>query len=238
MLVECDDTCVMIDCGFSVKETEKRLAKLNFEPEDIDAIFVTHEHSDHIKGVGAFSRRYKTPVYTTRGTGRSQLLGELPDWQRIVPEQEIEFNDLHILSYPVPHDAREPCQFIFSDGDRRLGLLTDSGSSTAHIEQLMSGCHAMMLECNHDTEMLSESSYPDSLKQRISGQYGHLSNVQSADFLRAIDTEVLEQLVVAHISEKNNTPTLAKQSVCEAMDCESDWFELASQDEPLDWRTV
>jgi len=238
MLVESNDTCVMVDCGFSVKETEKRLAILQREPDEIDAILVTHEHSDHIKGVGAFSRRYKTPVFTTRGTGRSQSLGELPDWQRIIPEQDIAFNDLHIMSYPVPHDAREPCQFIFSNGDRRFGLLTDTGSSTTHIEQLMSGCHAMMLECNHDLDMLAESSYPASLKQRISGQFGHLSNEQAADFLRAIDTEKLEQLVVAHISEQNNTPTLVKQSVCEALECESDWIELADQDQPLNWRTV
>ena len=238
MLVESNETCVMVDCGFSVKETEKRLAKLQRDPAQLTAILVTHEHSDHIKGVGAFARRYKTPVFSTRGTGGSRLLGELPDWQRIIPEQDIALNDLHVLSYPVPHDAREPCQFVFSDGDRRFGLLTDAGSSTSHIEQLLSGCHAMMLECNHDADMLSESSYPQSLKQRISGNFGHLSNAQATDFLQSIDTEQLQQLVVAHISEQNNTPALARQSVCDALGCEPAWVELASQDETLDWRTV
>lgn len=237
-LVETGKTCVMLDCGFSMKETEARLAKLKRNPAQISAILVTHEHSDHIKGVGAFARKHKVPVYATRGTGKSRLLGELPDWQRFVPEHGFALNDLHIQSFPVPHDANEPCQFVFSDGDRRFALLTDTGSSTSHIEQLLSGCHAMVLESNHDSDMLAESSYPLSLKRRISGQYGHLSNAQAAGFLTAIDTGKLQQIVLAHLSEQNNTPELAREAASEALNCAADWIDVAEQDATLDWRTI
>lgn len=237
-LIETAEACVMVDCGFSMKETEARLAKLERQPANITAILVTHEHADHIKGAGAFARKHKVPVYMTRGTAKSRLLGELPDWQRFSPEQEFALHDLHIQSFPVPHDAREPCQFVFTDGDRRFAMLTDTGSSTSHIEQLLSGCHGMLLECNHDTDMLAESSYPVSLKKRISGGYGHLSNTQAADFLQAIDTDKLQQLVLAHLSEQNNTPELALEAVSEALDSEPDSIEIAKQDAILDWRTI
>ncbi|MDH5181423.1 MAG: MBL fold metallo-hydrolase [Gammaproteobacteria bacterium] len=237
-LIETAGACVMVDCGFSMKETVSRLAKLQREPSDITAILVTHEHTDHIRGVGAFARKHSIPVYATRGTARSNLLGELPDWQAFNPEQAIVLNDMHIQAFPVPHDAREPCQFVFSDGDRRFAQLTDVGSSTSHIEQVLSGCHAMILECNHDPTMLAESSYPESLKRRISGMYGHLSNGQAADILAAIDTDKLQQVVLAHLSEQNNQPALAKHAVSTALGCDPEWLEVAEQDATRDWRTV
>lgn len=237
-LIEADGSCVMVDCGFSMKETEARLARLGRQPDQINAILVTHEHTDHIKGVGAFSRKHKVPVYTTRGTGKSKMLGNLPSWHRISPEDSFSIGGLHIQSFPVPHDAREPCQFIFTDGNRRFAQLTDTGSSTSHIEQLLSGCHAMILECNHDPDMLSESMYPESVKQRIRSKYGHLSNGQAANFLQAIDVGQLQQIVLAHLSEQNNTPYLARESVSDALNCETDWIEIAEQDASLDWRTI
>lgn len=237
-LIQSGKTCLMVDCGFSVKETEARLAKLNYSAESISAILVTHEHSDHSKGVGALARKYGIPVLATRGTANYARFGELQTLSKLNTEQAIEFGDLQVQSYPVPHDAREPCQFSFFDGDRKLSILTDAGDTTAHIEQVVSGSHALMLECNHDADMLWQGSYPQRLKERVAGSFGHLSNEQAARFLNCIDTSGLSRLVAAHLSEKNNTEALARDALCEALGCDRDWVVIADQDEVLDWQKV
>lgn len=228
----------MVDCGFSVKETVARLARLDCAAESISAILVTHEHSDHSKGVGAFARKYDIPVWATRGTETNARFGKLSKLNRLNAEQGFELGDLQIQSYPVPHDAREPCQFCFTDGNKRLAILTDAGSITPHMEQLISGCDALMLECNHDRDMLWEGLYPQSLKQRVAGQFGHLSNAQAAAFLNRINTSALQQLVAMHLSEKNNTQPLARYVLSDALDCDPDWVQFADQDEGLDWQTI
>lgn len=228
----------MVDCGFSAKETEARLARLGCEAESITALLVTHEHSDHSKGVGAFARRYDIPVWATRGTATGTRFGKLAELTSLNAEQRFELGDLEVESYPVPHDAREPCQFCFTDGDKRLVMLTDAGSTTPHMEQLISGCDVLMLECNHDYEMLWEGHYPQRLKERVAGQFGHLSNAQAAEFLQRLDTSTLTQLVAMHLSEKNNTQALARVALSDALDCEPDWVQFADQDEGLGWQQV
>jgi len=237
-LVKSGKTCLMVDCGFSAKETQLRLARLDCEPESISAILVTHEHTDHSKGVGAFARKYGIPVWATRGTATNARFGQLDVLMRLNAEQGFELGDLQVQAYPVPHDAREPCQYCFSDGNKRLALLTDAGSTTAHMEQLISGCDALMLECNHDHEMLLEGPYPQKLKQRVSGQFGHLSNLQAAGFLKQIDTSALRRLVAMHLSEQNNTQALARYALSDALDCDPDWIQLADQDDGLEWQTI
>ena len=237
-LVKSGKTCLMVDCGFSAKETQLRLARLDCEPESINAILVTHEHTDHSKGVGAFARKYGIPVWATRGTATNARFGQLDVLMRLNAEQGFELGDLQVQAYPVPHDAREPCQYCFSDGNKRLALLTDAGSTTAHMEQLISGCDALMLECNHDHEMLLEGPYPQKLKQRVSGQFGHLSNLQAAGFLKQIDTSALRRLVAMHLSEQNNTQALARYALSDALDCDPDWIQLADQDDGLEWQTI
>lgn len=228
----------MVDCGFSVRETEARLAKLDCAADSIDAILVTHEHSDHSKGAGAFARKYRIPVWATRGTATVARFGALTNLYRLDAEQTFTLGDLQIQSYPVPHDAREPCQYCFSDGNTRLAILTDAGFTTTHMEQLISGCEALLLECNHDRDMLWEGRYPQKLKERVAGQFGHLSNTQAADFLGRIDTSMLRRLVAVHVSEQNNTRTLARQALSEALGCETDWIQYADQDQGLGWQTV
>lgn len=237
-LVRSGDTCLMVDCGFTVKETLERLERLDCGPEVISAILVTHEHSDHCRGVGALARRYDIPVWSTRGTRAYAQFGERVAVQHLNAEQGFELNGLRIQAYPVPHDAREPCQFCFSDGERRLAILTDTGNTTAHMEQLLSGCDALMLECNHDLEMLWQGEYPYRLKQRVAGPFGHLSNEQAAAFLQQIDTAPLKKLVAMHLSEKNNTEALAREALCRALDCDWDWVQVASQDEVLAWQNI
>ena len=238
MLIEYRQTRVLLDNGFSVRESNKRMALLGVDPESIDAILVTHEHSDHINGVGAFARKYNLTVYGTKGTLASSRLGELPASKIINSHKAFTIGDLELNPFPVPHDTKEPCQFVFNDGNRRLAILTDTGSSTSHIENQLSGCDALVLECNHDLDMLEDGDYPYSVKMRVAGDYGHLNNEQAATLLQSIDTSSLQHIVAAHISEKHNTQTLAQQTLSAALSCQQDWIAVADQQFGLDWRDV
>ncbi len=237
-LVEEGDTCVLIDCGFSVKETERRLGRLGRAPESIDAILVTHEHADHIGGVGVWARRHGTAVWMTPGTWGHRGLGELPGVELFSCHGPFAIGDLEVWPFPVPHDAREPSQFVIGNGAVRLGILTDAGRSTQHIESQLEGCDALMIECNHDAEMLASGPYPPSLKARVGGGHGHLSNSQAGAVLARVDTSGLQHVVAAHLSDKNNRPELARAAVSAALGCEPEWVTVAEQDEGFGWREV
>ena len=240
-IIETDGTAVLVDCGFSMRETEKRLQRLTRDIQQISAILVTHEHGDHVRGVASLSKKYGIPVWSSRGTAKASKLDELDKlglWHCIDIHQHFEIEALQIQPVPVPHDAKEPCQFIFSDGDWRLGVLTDTGSITPYIEEQYSACDAFILEANHDQEMLAKGSYPNSLKHRVAGNFGHLNNSQARDLLAAIDISKLQFLVASHISDKNNTVALARDKMSEALDADASWIDVASQDEGLDWRRL
>ncbi len=240
-LIETDGTAILVDCGFSMRETERRLQRLSREMQQITAILVTHEHSDHVRGVASLAKKYKIPVWSSRGTAKAAKLEPLIEsdqWNCIDIHTTFEINSIQIQPIPVPHDAKEPCQFIFSDGDWRIGLLTDTGSITPYIEEQYSACDAFILEANHDEEMLANGSYPSSLKHRVGGNYGHLNNRQAKDLLSAIDISKLQYLVASHISDKNNTVALARDKMSEALDMDASWIDVASQDEGLDWRVL
>jgi len=237
-LIESDDTLVLLDCGFPTVQVEQRMARLGKTPADLSAIVVTHEHGDHIKGVGPLARRYNLPVWMTPGTARHQRIGKLPELCLFNSHAVFAIDALELIPYPVPHDASEPAQFVFSNGVRRLGVLTDVGCWTPHIEQQLSGCDALLLECNHDVEMLRQGSYPSSLKHRVGGRQGHLSNVQSAELLGRLDNSKLQHLVAAHLSEENNQPGLARQALAEVLNCDMSWIGIAEQDAGLEWREV
>lgn len=237
-LVEAGRTCVMVDCGFSVTETRRRLACLGKSPEDIDAILVTHEHSDHIGGVAALARRFGIPVWMTAGTSVVHGDTEVPSLDWFCGLETFAIGDLEITPFPVPHDAREPCQFVFGDGASRLGVLTDTGSVTAHIRRQLDACQALLLECNHDTDLLAGGPYPPVLKRRVGGHLGHLSNRQAAGLLSELDTGTLRHVVAAHLSDKNNRPELARAALAAALGCASDWIGVADQAAGLGWRQV
>lgn len=233
-VIQAGNTCVLMDCGFTIKETERRLALLGLAPKDLDAIVVTHEHSDHLKGVPAFARRYDLTTYMTPGTFRARDLGKLPDLQLIENYQAFKLGDLDIVPVAVPHDAREPAQFIFCHEDMRLGVLTDLGNVSAHVEKCYQDCDALLLEANHDSMMLSMGPYPMSLKDRVGGPWGHLNNQQALRFVQSLDLDRLKQLVIAHISEKNNA--LSKvQEVFQNISEQLEDVQFASQDEGFDW---
>lgn len=236
-LVEWDSGMLLIDCGFSVRETNQRLERLGKRAEDLTAILVTHEHADHIKGVAPLARRYDLPVYMTPGTYQSRNLGELPDLRLIEGYASFELDQLKIIPVAVPHDAREPAQFILERAGVRLGILTDLGSITAHVEEHYQNLDAMVLEANHDPFMLASGSYPPSLKQRVGGLWGHLSNQQAAGFLQRLNCARLQHLVVAHISQQNNSLELA-QAALAPVTAEVKQITFACQNQGFDWLSV
>ncbi|HIJ35470.1 MAG TPA: MBL fold metallo-hydrolase, partial [Gammaproteobacteria bacterium] len=156
----------------------------------------------------------------------------------ICGHQRFSIGEIEVNPYHVPHDAVEPLQFTFSSGQHRVGLLTDVGEVTPHIEAQLNGCNALLLECNHDLELLGRGPYPLSLKQRVSGRLGHLNNQQAAALLEQIDTSQLQHLVVMHLSEQNNSREKALLAVCEALDCSQEWVGVADQQDGFTWREV
>lgn len=237
-LIECDGTRVLVDCGFNAREAEQRLQRLGIEAGAIDAIVVTHEHSDHLGGVARFARRHKTPVWMTHGTCAAWRDPEVPVLQRFSPHQRFQIGSLMVEPYPVPHDAREACQYVFTTGGRRVGILSDAGHVTPHMRAVLDGCDALMLECNHDPAMLRDGPYPYMLKQRVGGDLGHLSNGQAAGLLQTLDVSRLQHLVLTHLSETNNTPELARGAVTAALGQDTDWIICAQQNHGLGWREV
>ena len=231
-------TRIMMDCGFGLAETERRLARLGLLPSDLDGIAVTHEHSDHIGGVARLARKHSIPVWLTHGTAKVLRDNSVPSvlLHYVDPHQAFEIGDIHVTPYYVPHDANEPVQYVFSDGHKRLGVLTDTGTLTTHIEETLSGCNALVLECNHDLDMLMNGPYPVSLKRRVAGKFGHLDNATSAQLLTRIDCTKLTHLFAAHLSSSNNLPELARSALAEAMNCEPAWIGIAEQDAGFDWR--
>ena len=237
-LVKYKSTTLLVDCGFSLRETEARLERFNVSADMIDAVLVTHEHGDHIRGVGPFARKHKTPVWMTHGTSRSTSLGDIPVSHEIVIGEQLELGDIDVTPYSVPHDASEPCQFLFSGGQHKLGLLTDVGMITPYIVSMLNGVNALLLECNHDVEMLADGEYPLHLKKRVGSDYGHLNNAQAAELLQKIDSSKLATIVAMHISEKNNDPILARQALAEVLDWDSEDIHIAHQAEGFDWMCV
>lgn len=229
-------TCVMLDCGFGIRETERRLSRLGMSPADLNGIIVTHEHQDHVGGVFKFARRHGIAVWLTHGTLQAVLAASTGVAIHLCRDaQSITIGHLEILPYTVPHDAREPVQYVLGDGARRLGVLTDAGHATPHMIDALGGCDALMLECNHDRKMLANSTYPPSLKTRIGGAYGHLSNQTSSEILAAIDRRRLKTVVGAHLSSQNNTPALAHDALCAVVDPQHTAIVIAGQEEGFGW---
>lgn len=226
----------MLDCGFGLREAESRLMRLGVAPSDLSAIFVTHEHQDHVGGVFKLARRHRIPVWLTYGTFQA-VRDKCKDVaiNFCCDGDQLVIGDLQFSPYTVPHDAREPVQYTATDGMHKLGVLTDAGQSTPHLVRALDACDALMLECNHDRTLLAKSIYPPSLKQRIGGAYGHLSNDTSAEILSALDSSRLRRVVGAHLSLQNNTPALARAALRGALGVHEVEISIACQQGGFNW---
>ena len=237
-VVESDTACVMVDCGFGLRNACTRLERIGKSPEDLTAIIVTHEHSDHWKGIGALSAKYNIPVYLSAGSLKAKQIqsGEAL-FNCIDSHRDFYVGDICIKPVPVPHDAREPIQYILSNGKVQLGILTDLGHFTPYVVSSYSKCDALLLECNYDYDMLLDGPYPRFLKDRVSGMFGHLSNRQAADLLLALDWSRLKTLVIGHISAKNNDVSLIKAAI-EPLCGEDIVLSFADQESGSPWMEI
>lgn len=238
-LVETAETRLLVDCGYGMREAERRMQEVGVAAKELDAILVTHEHGDHVRGVRTLATRFRIDVWATPGTCSRTGFSELPGlWLFSGHETGFRIGDVKVIPYPVPHDAREPCQFIFESAGSRLGMLTDSGFVTTHARELLRECDGLMIECNHDTDLLRTGPYPPSLQARVGGRYGHLSNRQVAELLDGLSPAGLRHLLVAHISEKNNHPDLVRETLLQVSTGLDQRITLATQDRPGSWLTL
>ncbi len=242
LIVHAGNTHLMLDCGFGLADTVRRLARLALAPEQINGIVVTHEHDDHVGGVARFARKHDIPVYLTHGTLIATGVARFKEVEVNIIDSHtpLPVGDIQLRPFPVPHDAREPAQFVFGDGDKSLGVLTDTGVSTTHIETMLSDVDALVLECNHDLDMLMSGNYPAYLKQRIAGRLGHLDNSTASCLLGALPKAKnrMQHVMAAHLSKQNNTPALARRALAAVLDCDDAWIGVASQEEGFDWREI
>ncbi len=236
-LVEAGRTRLLLDCGFNLRTTEKRLLAMGISPRQLDAILVTHEHSDHVAGVERLALQYGLPVFMTPGTYYAMGSPALR-FQPVVLGERFVVGEVEVTPVAVPHDAQEPCQYIFDDGHCRLGVLTDTGTVTPWIIEQYQGLDALFLEANYDPHMLASGPYPPRLRARVGGPLGHLSNQQAAGLLAELDRSSLRHVAVAHISEKNNLPELALGEFAAVL---HDWpgqLLLARQNQGLPWQDL
>src|SRR5207253_4960367 len=204
----------------NLRDTERRLARLGLEPGDIDAILITHEHGDHAGCAPDFAAAHNVVLVLTAGTLRAMKAeGKMHDGVRtqlVRGEQKVAVGSVEVSPFTVPHDAAEPVQYILSDGSAKLGVLTDIGISTRHVEQTLSGLDALVLECNYDRDMLWAGAYPRWLKERIGGPFGHLDNHDAARLRGAVGLSRLKHIIGAHLSQQNNTAALGRAALAAA----------------------
>ncbi len=238
LLVRSENTLLLLDCGFTLKETTARMAGLGLSPANIDAILLSHEHGDHVRGVGPLSRKFAKPVWLTHGTYNALRDNRFTHTNLISAHQAFSIGDIHIDPFPTPHDAAESCQYVFSRNEVRFACVTDLGTCTPHVEEKLAGVTGLLVESNYDETMLSNGPYPPSLQARIRSDFGHLGNVQAGELVKRLDHAGMQTILLGHLSEQNNTDDAAaatmKQHVATAHDrvtvlqqhSHSRWFDI------------
>lgn len=231
-VVEANGTRVLVDCGLSYRQLRARMAPHGLDPADLEAVLLTHEHIDHVRGLEVFQKKHRIPVLGSEGT-RSALAGRVAVEPLLRSGQPLVQHGLEVLPVATSHDAAEPVGFVLSHRGRRLGLVTDTGVMTELLVERLAGCAALLLEANHDLDMLRLGSYPWPLKQRIRSRTGHLSNSQTRDALERLVGPELELVVAMHLSQENNTPDLARAELQRVLAGSSVRCAVSSQDQPL-----
>lgn len=218
-----DTTHLLVDCGISCKRLRAGLGKIGVEPGDISGIVITHEHSDHIKGIGVVSRRYGIPLYATERTWENIMLSGVTGYidetlyNKITPDRDFLINDLVIHPFNSSHDAVQPVCFTFRKGEKKISVATDLGCYNSYIKEKLAGSNALFIEANHDVEMLKNGSYPAYLKKRILSDRGHLSNEMSGRLVAELVHEDLKYIMLGHLSRENNRPEIAHKTVMNVM---------------------
>jgi phosphoribosyl 1,2-cyclic phosphodiesterase len=238
LLIEYRNTLLMVDCGLPCRTIAERLGAVGRDPRDVTALLVTHEHGDHVRGAASFARRYGTPLWATPGTVAASRIGGVKKLGTLNCHRELMLGEIGIEPYPVPHDAREPCQFVFVCGGRRIGVLSDTGHVTAHMLERLAGCDALALEANHDLEALWRGPYPQSVKARVASGFGHLDNGASAELLARVAHADLQWVVALHLSERNNSPERVRAALQPVLGESTQRLHLASQDVASEWIEV
>ena len=226
-------TSILIDAGLSGIEIERRLKSKELCPEDLDAIIVSHEHTDHIQGVGVLSRRFNLPVYISSKTEKAAVsqLGNIRVIKNFKCGSTFMIKDLSIHPFSISHDAEDPSGFTVNQNGTKIGLATDLGIATSMVKEHLKGCSLLILEANHDEDMLLNGPYPWPVKQRIRSRTGHLSNEASKNLLKEVQHDRLKFVILAHLIETNNTPQKALSEVGRAItDCHAQ-LDVATQDE-------
>jgi len=236
IFVSCGNTCFLIDAGLSGIEIQRRLARINVNPENLSAIIITHEHSDHIKGAGVLSRRFQLPVYITPQTNTaSKSIGKLSKTCFFECGHPFEINNISINPFSTSHDASDPVGMTMSYNKRKIGIATDLGIATNLVKQSLKNCDLLYIESNHDPEMLIKGPYPWPLKQRIKSRTGHLSNKDAKELIAELRNEDLQHIILAHLSEENNRPEIAAREVGEALNGSTISLHVAGPSEPGDF---
>ncbi|MGE4658063.1 MAG: MBL fold metallo-hydrolase [Gammaproteobacteria bacterium] len=238
LLIEFRNTLLMVDCGLSVKAITERMASRGRHPSEVTALLVTHEHTDHVQGVARLARRFGTQVWMTCGTAAALGANGMPTLQTFSSYKQLEFGEIGVEPYPVPHDAREPCQYVFTAGDLRLGVITDTGHVTPHVLACLAHCDALGVECNHDLEALWQGGYPEAVKKRVASQLGHLSNEQAAELLASVEHDGLQWAMALHLSQQNNSPDYVFESMQGLLGGPNQKLHIASQDVPSPWLEI
>lgn len=229
-IIEKGETTLLIECGFPPRTLQKRLSGRYLSPAEISAVLISHEHRDHVAGL-SLMQRYQLACYMTAGTARQ--LAYPDNWQCLQPGEPLIINELTVTPLPVPHDVSEPVQFIIEDGVRKMVILTDLGHVTRGVQRACADADALLVECNYDEEMLMNGPYPESVKARIAGDYGHLSNRDAAALVRATKNGRRRHIIGAHLSEHNNSEALVRQAL-QAAD-ETAMVTIAGQHDGTDW---
>jgi len=213
-LIEAGTRRLLVDCGLGPRVLEQRLACAGLALSQIDGLFITHEHGDHMGCAHRIATEHRIPIWMSEGTWLASGAQDYGGLLRLAGDgQQVDLGELALIPFAVPHDAQEPLQLICLDGEHQLGVLTDLGHVTDALRDRLSGCHTLLLECNHDKQLLAESSYPAFLKRRVSSDRGHLSNDQAAELAGQLRSGPLRRVIAAHLSLKNNRPDLALQSL-------------------------
>ncbi len=231
-LIHSDSSAVLVDAGFSCREIESRLKSISFDPQKINAILITHEHTDHLKGAPLFSRRYGIPIYLTEGTrlNANGELGTTGQLETVSTERDFAVGDLEVHPFSIPHDAAEPVAYMVSNKGRRALVMTDLGHATVRVVEKTRMANLAMVESNHDPELLKIGPYPWFLKERVGGRMGHLSNDDCMELLANAGGDALSTVIFAHLSQQNNNPHLVRLNADTLFAERKVTCEIASQD--------